>query len=197
MNLATILEEISGDHRCATEEDIRKAFGDYHNMLRWLGTFLIADEKLTDACIVDACTIAQTQTPVFHEWLVHWAARATVRCALQTQHTKMTELALEYEKGKPAHPKHPPLSAENFVLLIRNSRELHGRLDILCRLVLVLRGIAKDSYDKVAAQLRISKGAVEQAYCVAFDTLELAPDAVLCNADLPGCHFDNDQRVTG
>lgn len=115
----------------------------------------------------------------------------------QTQHTKMTELALEYEKGKPAHPKHPPLSAENFVLLIRNSRELHGRLDILCRLVLVLRGIAKDSYDKVAAQLRISKGAVEQAYCVAFDTLELAPDAVLCNADLPGCHFDNDQRVTG
>ncbi|MGC2111381.1 MAG: hypothetical protein WA655_17840, partial [Candidatus Korobacteraceae bacterium] len=56
MKLAEILEEIRGGHRCATTEDIRKIFGDYHNVLRWLAIFLIEDEKLADAYIVDACT---------------------------------------------------------------------------------------------------------------------------------------------
>ena len=85
MRVATILEEIRGKRRYATVDDIRKVFGDYHNVLHWLAVFLIGDEKLADACIVDACTIAQSKTPVFHEWLVHWAARATVACALQIQ----------------------------------------------------------------------------------------------------------------
>ena len=75
MKLATLLECIRGNHRYATADDIRKVFGDYHNALRWLAFFLTGDHRLADSCLVDACTIAQTQTPVFHEWLVHWAAR--------------------------------------------------------------------------------------------------------------------------
>jgi hypothetical protein len=156
MKLATLLGEITGNHRCATPDDIRKVFGDYHNLLRWLTGFLVGDEKLADACIVDACTIAETESPDFHEWLVHWGARATVGCALQRQHANIAELASKYE-SEPAHRKHPALSPEYF-------------------LSLVLRGIANDSYDKVAAQLGVSRSAVEGAYCVALDALELASD---------------------
>ncbi len=186
MKLATILEKILGNHRYATADDIRNIFGDYHNALHWFAVFLIGDEKVADACIVDACTIAQTQTPMFREWLIYWAARATVRCALQRQRVRLAELAPEYERTQPVLIEHPPLSPEYFELLIKNSEEIHSRLDVLCRFVLVLRGIAKDSCDEVAAQLGISGSAVEGAYCTAFDTLSSSPamrrDAMQCNA---------------
>ncbi len=66
---------------------------------------------------------------------------------------------------------------------------------MLCRSVLVLRGIANDSYDKVAAQLGVSRSAVEAAYCVAFDTLELASDGVLCSADVSARHINNERTL--
>jgi len=174
MKLATILEAIRGNHRRATADDIRNVLGDYHNVLRWLADFLIGDEKLADAWIVDACTISQTHTPIFHEWLVYWAARATLRCAFQRQHGAIAELAPEYEKGEPVHLKHPPLSAEYFRLLIENSEDIYARLDLLCRFALVMRGIAKYSCAELATQFGISRSTVERAYCVAFDTLDLA-----------------------
>lgn len=173
MTLSTILDEIRGIHRYATADDIRKVFGDYHNVLHWLAVFLIGDEKIADACIVDACNIAQTRGPIFHEWLVHWAARATVRCALQTQRARIEEISHEYETGEPVTQKQSPLSAEYFRLLIQSSEVIHARLDVLSRFVLVIRGIAKDPCDEVAAQLGISPMAAERAYSVAFDTLGL------------------------
>src|SRR5271165_918555 len=142
MKLAMLLEEIAGRHRCATADNIRDVFGDYHKLLRWLSRFLIGDERAADACIVDACTISESQTPDFHEWLIHWAARATVRCALQTQHA---QLAPKYEKSERPHITHPPLSLEYFVLLIKHFEDIHARLDVVCRFVLVLRGITHDS----------------------------------------------------
>jgi hypothetical protein len=182
MKLASVLEQIRGKHRYATTDDIRKVFGDYHNVLHWLAVFLIGDEELADACMVDACTIAQTQTPVFHEWLVRWAARATVACALRIVRAHIAELAPEYEKNESAHREQPPLSVNYFGLLIKNSGEIHARLDVLCRFVLVLRGIAKDSCNEVAAQLGVNQSAVERGYCVAYDTLDLASNEVLRNA---------------
>ena len=195
MKLNSILEQIRENRRYATADDIRNVFGDYHNALHWLAAFLIGDDKLADSCIVDACTIAQTQTPIFHEWLVHWAARATLRCAFRRQHARITELAPEYEKSEPGHAEHPPLLAKYVRLLIRNSEYIHARLDVLCRFVLIMRGIAKDSYGEVAAQLGISASAVERAYCVAFDTLELASDRVPRNADVPKFHTNNERPL--
>ncbi len=195
MKLATLLEEITGNRRCATPDDIRKVFGDYHNLLRWLTGFLIGDEKLAGGCIVDACTIAETQTPDFHEWLVYWGARATIGYALQIQQANIAELAPKYESSEPAHLKHPALSPEYFLLLIKNAENIHARLDVLCRFVLVLCGIANDSYDKVAAQLGVSRSAVEAAYCVAFDALELASDGVLCSADVPATRTNNERTL--
>lgn len=195
--MTTILKQIRGSHRCAKVDDIRKFVGDYHNLLRWLAVFLIGDDKLTDACIVDACTIAQTQTPDFHEWLVHWAARATVGCALRAQHARIVELAPEYEKSEPVHEEHPPLSAEYFRLLIKKSEAIHARLDVLCRFVLIMRGIAKYSCIEVATQLGISPVAVERAYCVAFETLDLASSEVLGKTDVPACRLNNERTLSG
>lgn len=193
--MTTILKEIRGNHRCAKVDDIRQVFGDYHNVLRWLAVFLIGDDKLADGCIVDACTIAQTRTPDFHEWLVHWAARATVARALQSQHSHIVTLAPEYETRGPVHQEHPPLSAEYLRVLIKNSEAIHARLDVLGRFVLVMRGIAKYSCIEVATQLRISPVAIERAYCVAFDMLDLASSEVLGNKDVPAYHLNNESTL--
>lgn len=196
LKLATILDEIMTKHRGATEDDIRNAFGDYHSVLRWLAVFLTGDHSPAQDCVVDACTIAESQTPDFHEWLIHWGARATVRCTLQREHTKIAELAPKYEIGEPA-PEQPPLSVKQFLWLINNAAEIHARLDVLCRFVLVLRGIAKDSYDEVATQLGISRSAVEQAYCVAFDSLAMVAKLDLCSAGLPTSDLNNEDRTAG
>lgn len=174
-NLATIFEEIRRKRRYATADDIRNVFGDYHNGLHWLALFLTGDEELAEACVIDACRIAQTQTPVFHEWLIQWAALATLRSALLRQHAPVAELAREYENGEPVRVEPPPLLAEHFRLLVEYSEDIHARLDVLCRFVLVMRGIAKESLDEVAAKLGISRSAVERAYCVAFDMLVALP----------------------
>jgi len=173
MNIAQLFDKIRGNGRYATVDDIRNVFGDYHNALRWLADFLIGDKKLAEACMIDACTIAQTQGPMFHEWLVHWAARATVRCAFQRQQASVLSIAPEYEKDEPVEQTSAPLSAEYFQLLIENSELIQSHLDVLCRFVLVYRGIAKDSCDAVAAELGISPDAVDQAYNVALDALDL------------------------
>jgi hypothetical protein len=173
MKLATILEKIRGNNRYATADDIRKVFGDYHNVLHWLALFLIGDMEIAEGCVVDACAIAQTQPELFHEWLVQWAARATLGCALQVRHSQFAEIASEYGNREPVYPKRLPLTAEQFQQLIENPEEVHARLDVLCRFVLVLHGIARDSCDQVAAQLGVSQNTVEQAYCTAFETLDL------------------------
>ncbi len=195
MTLATILLDIMGADRSATAEDIRKVFGDYHNVLRWLAIFLTDDERVADEYIVDACTIAEAQSPDFHEWLVHWAARATVKWALQGQRARSSELASKYEHREPVHLSHPPLSPEYVGLLIRHSEEIHARLDVLCRFVLVLRGLAKDSCDEVAAQLGSSRNAVEQAYWIAYHAIELASHGEVCGADVRGCHVNDEPML--
>ncbi|HVO63905.1 MAG TPA: hypothetical protein VMT53_23485 [Terriglobales bacterium] len=174
MNLTAILEELRGRQNDVTEDDIRRAFGDYHNLLSWLAAFLTADEKRKDAYIVDACTIAETQTQDFHEWLILWAARATIQHALQEQHAVIAELASKYERSEPGHLRHAPLSRENFLFLIKNAEVLRSCFDPLCRFVLVLNGIAKSSFDEAAAQLGTSPSAVERAYSAACDSLEHA-----------------------
>ena len=158
-------------NKYATAKDIQTIFGDYHNALRWLALFLLRDEESADACVVDACTIAQTQQPIFHEWLVHWAALATLRCAFHRQQGRIAELAKEYEQKVQVELDRTPLSVEHLRVLIRSSDRIGARLDELCRYVLIMRGIAKDTPDEVAAKLRISRRAVEQAYCAAFDGL--------------------------
>ena len=114
-----------------------------------------------------------------------WAARATLRSALQMQRADVAELAPTHERFEGVDEKRSPLSPEDLQLLIEESDALRARLDILCRFVLVMHGIAKESCEEVAAQLGVSQSAVQRAYCVAFDTLHLMSKRTLCNADIP------------
>lgn len=182
MKWPDILERPS--HRYATVEDVRKVFADYHDALHWLAGFLVGD-KLALACVIDACNIAERQGPVFHEWLAHWAARATLRCALQMQRADIAKLAPTYERFERVDEMRSPLSPEDLQLLIEESDILPARLDVLCRFVLVMHGIAKESCEEVAAQLGVSEKAVERAYCAAFDTLHLTSERVLGNVGIP------------
>ena len=68
-----------------------------------------------------------------------------------------------------------PLLAEQFRQLVRHSELIHSRLDVLSRFVLVMRGIAKDSSDGIAAELGVSRTAVVQAYRLAVDLIRLSP----------------------
>jgi len=171
VNLLRIVDAIWHRHRYATADDIRNTMGEYHNVLRWLTKFLIEDANDPDAYIVDAGALTETQMPDFHEWLVHWAARATVRNALQGQHERIAQLTAQHEKSAADHLDHPPITIDQFQALIRNSEQVRSQLDVLCRFVLLIRGIAKESVDDVAGELGISRRAVEHAYCVAFDLI--------------------------
>lgn len=179
MKLSRVLEEIRGTSHAATEDDIRQLFGEYHNLLRWLGAFLIREEEFTDDYVIDACTIADKQGPEFHEWLVHWAARATVTGLFEKQQGEISKLASKYEQGDPAQVKHAPLSPGQASSLVKNSKVLCARLDLLCRFVLVLHGLGKLSYDDVSMQLRVGRSAVGNAYALAVHTLELASHGVI------------------
>jgi hypothetical protein len=171
MKLASLVEDIFRKHRYATSDDVRDAFGDYHNVLHWLTNFLVGDNGAQGVYIVDAAGLSDTPTPDFHDWLVQWAARATVRNVLQSERKRIRELAKDHERKPALHRNHPPLAVEHFRALINHSEEIRSRVDLLCRFVLLIRGIAKESIDEVAAQLGISRTAVEHAYCVAFDIL--------------------------
>lgn len=171
MNLALIFHKSKRTGRPATIEDIRRVFGDYHNVLHWLATFLIGDEDLANACIVDACKVAERQTPVFHEWLIHWAARATVHCAFVSQRECLSELASAYQ-GDEEDCECPPLSVESLEWLVKNADVIRKQLNTLCRFVLVLRGIAGDPCESIASQLHVSQTAVEKAYQAAFEMID-------------------------
>ena len=192
-----ILDEIRGSHQAANVHDIRRTFADYHNLLRWLAAFLVGEQELADECIVDACTIAEAQGPEFHEWLVHWAARATVNCLFEKQQDQLARLALEHEKRPAGHSRHLPLSPEDLSSLIKHSEEIYLRLDLLSRFVLILHGLGDLSCDDVASKLRISPDAVERAYRVAYDTLALASDGRIDSADLSSGHPNRSIRVAG
>ncbi len=171
MNWHYILDHLAGS-RYASANDVRMIFPNYHDALHWLVGFLIGEE-FASACVIDACTIAEPQGPAFHEWLVHWAARATLRRALQIQRERIARIAPAYERLERVHTKQPPLSAEDLQLLVEASGVLKSRLDAFCRFVLVMHGLAKESCEEVAGQLGVALTAVERAYGVAFDTLHL------------------------
>jgi hypothetical protein len=57
----------------------------------------------------------------------------------------------------------------------QSSELIHSRLDVLSRFVLVMRGIAKDSADEIAAELGVSRTAVVQAYRLAVDVIDYLP----------------------
>ncbi len=157
----------------AAMENFRSAFRDYHDALHWLASLVVDDEKLASACIVDACRVAERQSQTFHEWLIHWAGIATVRCAIEKQHGRIAELTHSYaQRNEQPDLERPPLSENHCCVMIENSGLIRARIDLLSRLVLVVRGIGGNSYSQTAAELGTTADAAKHAYAVAFDALE-------------------------
>jgi DNA-directed RNA polymerase specialized sigma24 family protein len=178
-----------GELRRASKTDVRRAFDDYHEELEWLAEFLTGDTKLAEACIVDASAIATTQSEVFEHWLEHWARRATIRSAVEMQHSRIAQLAAAYERSPCSHRDHPWLRPEQLDMIHARSDELRSRLDVLGRAILVMRGIEKYSSRECELLLGISRGAMQAAYCAALESLDmlsceitayLEPSAVPC-----------------
>lgn len=154
-------------------ENFRSTFRDYHDALNWLASLVVDDEKLGPACIVDACRVADRQSQTFNEWLIHWAGIATVRCAIEKQHGRIAELTRSYDKrNEQADLERPPLSENQWRVMIENSSLIRARIDLLSRFVLVVRGIGGNSYRETAAELGTTTDAAKHAYAVAFDALE-------------------------
>ena len=173
MKWSRVFDGMRRRSRWTAMENFRNAFRDYHDALHWLATLVVDDEKLASACIVDACLVAERQSQTFHEWLIHWAGIATVRCAIDKQHGRIVELTRSYAQcNEQANLERPPLSQNQWCVMIENSSLIRGRIDLLSRLVLVVRGIGRNSYSETAAELGTTADAAKHAYAVAFDALE-------------------------
>lgn len=171
-------------HR-ATAEEVRKAFLEYREELDWLAFFLIGDQAMAEACIVDACALASTQNQVFEAWLEHWARRATVRSAIELQRSRIVQRAAAYEGRACPHQEHASLAPETVEALKHLSDSAVPRIDVLCRFAIALRGIEGYSSRESALLLNISRLALDAAYCAALESLAILNREIL--GDLEAC----------
>ena len=49
-------------------EYVGRVFSQHREELEWLANFLTGDEKIAEACIVDACAQAESENPSLEEW---------------------------------------------------------------------------------------------------------------------------------
>lgn len=172
MGVLIMFDKLRPRYRSASPDDVRRLFGDYRNVLTWLSMFLTRDKVLAEHSVVDACTIAEQQGELFHDWLIYWGARATVRIAYQQVHEEVTKLASEYALMAVQVEDQKPLSAEMLRVLVENSEVIASNLDVFCRFVLVLRGIAQDGFEDVARHLGSTVPATELAYSIGVASVE-------------------------
>jgi DNA-directed RNA polymerase specialized sigma24 family protein len=157
----------------ATGEEVREAFREHREELAWLAVFLTADEELAKVCLVDAFALAIMPKDVFARSLERWTRRCTIGSALEMQHSRIALLARVYECAPYARQDHAAVSPIVLDLLYETPEEVALRLDALCRAALVLRGIERYSPIDSAHILGVSRTAVEAAYCVALQELEI------------------------
>ena len=150
-----------------------KVFSDYREELEWLAKFLTGDEKLAAACVVDACTLAESPNPDFQEWLLQWAHLGTIRSAVELQHARIAQLSAVYKRRPCNHGGHKALSKDSIDLVVEESDVLISRLDVLCRCALVICGIGKKPAREAAELLGVDPGSIEIAYCSALHFLEV------------------------
>lgn len=170
--------------RIASAEEIRTAFIENSQALRWLAEFLTGDEMIASACVIDACNLTEREYDFGQEWLWIWPRSATIRSALDIQRSRIAQLAPAYNGGGCAHGEHAPLSQDMIGFLASESEAIGPHLDVLCRFVLILCGVERRSSGEAALLLGISQHAVEAAYCVVLAWLEV----IRCQAILDSCY---------
>ncbi len=157
----------------AVSEYAGTVFRQNREELEWLANFLTGDEKIAEACIVDACAQAESESPSLEKWSSTWASKSTICSAAQVQQQRITQLSCAYVECRCIHGGHTALSSDWYDILIEESSVVFARLDIFCRFALVICGLEKRSANEAALLLGVHPASVEGAYCTAIKCLEV------------------------
>jgi len=154
-------------------EYVGRVFSQHREELEWLANFLTGDEKIAEACVVDACAQAELENPGLQEWPSTWASMSTIRSAAQIQQQRIAQLSSAYMQSGCIHGEHTVLSSDWCEVLLEESSVVCARLDIFCRFALVICGLEKRSANEAALLLGVDPANVEGAYCAAIKSLEV------------------------
>src|SRR5215471_5639003 len=168
---ATTSGSITTTSATASAEEIRTAFIENNQAVTWLAEFLTGDEMIASACVIDACTLTESEYEIGQEWFWTWPREATIHSALDFQRVRIAQLAPVYDRGASIHRHHAPLSQDMIGFLASESDAIRRQLDVLCRFVLILCGVEQHPLSEAALLLGISTHAVDVAYCAAIEWL--------------------------
>jgi hypothetical protein len=157
----------------AVSEYVGTVFSQNREELEWLANFLTGDEKIAEACVVDACAPAELENPGLQEWPSKWASMSTIRSAAQIQQQRIAQLSSAYLQSGCIHGVHTVLFSDWCDVLLEESSIVCARLDIFCRFALVICGLEKRSANEAALLLGVYPASVEGAYCAAIKSLEV------------------------
>jgi DNA-directed RNA polymerase specialized sigma24 family protein len=157
----------------SAREYVGRVFSQHREELEWLANFLTGDETIAAACLVDACALAESETPRFQEWILKCASLATIRSAVQIQQRRIVQLSFAHKQRPCIHGGHTALSSDWCEILVEEPSVVIARLDVLCRSALVICGLERRSAYEAAALLGIDPAGVEGAYCAAIESLEV------------------------
>jgi hypothetical protein len=145
---------------------VQTVFADQRESLYWTALMITGNAELAAQSIVDATSLAETNSYAFRAWMVRWAHLATARVAVNAVRSSIHERAAQYSDCTCSHRKHAPLSpAETRTLRELDAYEVIPRLDILARVVLVLYGCQRASLSDCALLLNVPPQCVAGAYC--------------------------------
>ena len=157
----------------AVSEYVGTVFSQNREELEWLANFLTGDEKIAEACVVDACAQAESDSHGLQEWSSAWASKSTIRSAAQVQQQRIAHLSCAYMRCGCIHGGHAALSSDSCDIVLEESSVVFSRLDIFCRFALVICGLEKRSAIEAALLLGVDPASVEGAYCTAIKCLEV------------------------
>jgi hypothetical protein len=115
-------------------EYIGRVFSQHREQLEWLANFLTGDETIAAACLVDACTLAESENSGCQEWLLNGACLATIRSAVHGGRPGfLLPSAPEISVGTPSQLLTPQLRNRKYLdwrnffpLVSSRQNQLHG-----------------------------------------------------------------------
>jgi len=162
----------------ASAEEIQTVFDENRRQLMWLAEFLTGDEMMASACVLDACAASEYQLGQDCFWT--WTRDATILSTVDLFRVRIAQLASAYDRREYVDGQLAPLGSETIQFVVSHSDTIRRRLDVLCRVVLILCGVEQRPTGEAALLLGVSNHAVEAAYCAVLESLEIIDcDAIL------------------
>ena len=156
----------------ASGNDIRRVFRENRAELEWLAYFITGNRALAVNCVTDACALSEAHTSVFTGWLSTWARHATIRCAIDGQRERIRQISSNYCQPGFIRQVYERLMGESLEFVVEESDTFIDKLDVVCRVTLVICGVQGKSIADAALMLGISLGGVQAAYSTAMNLVE-------------------------